>query len=952
MKFFGALAVLCSALGIAGTAIARADTGSDRLATQTSFNIPSQPLSTALKALADQAGIQILFEERVVQGHDAPAIKARQTAAQALTALLANTDLEFTAKDETVAVRKKTPPSLTSNSSPRRGAEGALREGEGKGTEGRMRLARAEGEENKSSSKAGEKNKSSEPSAAGSEIDPSGIQEIVVTGSRGKPRSALDSPVPVDTFTFEKLDAVGGGGDLNDNLKTLVPSFSATPLTGDASAFVRSTSLRGLSSDETLILVNNKRRHRSAVIQQFAAAMSEGAHSPDVGLIPSIALQRVEVLRDGAAAQYGSDAIAGVVNFILKDAREGAEFQAQYGQYYEGETNFKVAGNIGMPLMADGFLNLSAEYTEADQLIRGFQPAAAQALVDAGIPNVGVDSPFPGDPFAQTWGRPQQTGFRSAWNSGLPLSDQAELYLFGNYADTQGTYRFFYRPPSNSTLFAVWPIDPADLSRGNFTFADRYPAGFTPYLIGDQEDFSSALGIRGKLQSQLAFDFSAYYGESTLRNTVRNSLNPSFGIASPTTFQPGDFKQDEWTLNADFSYPLGERVVLSFGTEWREETYTMFAGEPASYLAGPLSGVTQLINPATGQRYTAEPAIGTNGLPGTQPSQAGSFSRSNYAVYADAEWSPSSAFLLQGALRFEEFTDFGSTLNAKVATRYDISSRFSLRAAVSTGFRAPTPGQTNFTGISTTFDGPSGTQQQQGTVRPTNPLAISLGGRELKEETSINYTVGLVSKFENGLTITTDLYKIDVDDRIYRTQNLRIVDPSFTLLSFYTNGLNTRTVGADVVATYDVTWRGGATDLALAYNWNRTKVVSQNQVNGVNPVAAQSIFNIEENLPKHRASFAATHRVGRVSLLTRANYYGKSFDERGSREAIDPATLVDVEASLAVTDAFVVTVGAANVLDKYPNEISTRLVDGIKYPRRNPIGYDGGSWYLKSVYKF
>ena len=250
------------------------------------------------------------------------------------------------------------------------------------------------------------------------------IEEVMVTGTRSKPRTATESTVPIDSFNSEQLN-LQPHGDLTETLRNLVPSFTATPLTGDGSAFVRSTSLRGLPPDEVLLLVNSKRRHRSALIQHFGAAMSAGAHAADMGPIPSIALKNVEVLRDGAAAQYGSDAIAGVINFILNDASEGGQVEVEYGQFNEGEDIFKVSANIGLPLTDAGFANFSIEYKDSEQLIRGIQTANAQAAIDAGIANVGTDSPYSGDNFAQTWGRPENDGIRTAWNLGVELGNGA-----------------------------------------------------------------------------------------------------------------------------------------------------------------------------------------------------------------------------------------------------------------------------------------------------------------------------------------------------------------------------------------------------------------------------------------------------------------------------------------------------------------------------------------------
>lgn len=777
------------------------------------------------------------------------------------------------------------------------------------------------------------------------------VEEVLVTGTRSKPRTATESTVPIDSFDAQALE-LQASGDMTESLKNLVPSYTATPLTGDGSAFVRSTSLRGLPPDDVLVLMNSKRRHRSALIQHFGAAMSSGAHASDIGMIPSIAMKNVEVLRDGAAAQYGSDAIAGVINFIMKDYAEGGQVEAQYGHFYEGENSYKLAGNIGLPLSENGFINLSAEYTDNEQLIRGFQPAAAQAAIDAGIPGVGSDSPYPGDTLAQTWGRPENSGLRTAWNMGLDLSDSAEAYMFGNFADTTGNYRFFYRNPNHSSLQDM-PLDPTDPSLGNFSWGDTLIAGYTPYLVGDAVDFSNVFGVRGEFSGGTLYDFSGSYGMNRLEYTLYNTLNPSYGPESQRDFQPGDLKQYETNFNADFSTPITDNVSLAYGFEWRRETYVISAGDLQSWSAGPWALVSGLINPETGNYYSTPP-VGSNGMSGTTPDAAGSFGRSNIAAYVDSEWDVSEDFLIQTALRFEDFSDFGSTTNGKLAARYTLNDSFTIRGAVSTGFRAPTPGQANYTGIVTTFDGATGLQTQQGTVSPTSDLAISLGGKALDPETSLNLSFGFTALLGESLTLTADIYQITVEDRIAKTQDISVSDnPLFSRVSFYTNALETETKGFDIVAEYGISWDSGSeTDLSFAYSYNTTEVTGQNQVNGINPVSESNIFNIENNLPEDRFSATVVHYMNDFTITTRANYYGETIDERNNREPVDSGVVVDFEVNYAVNENWNAMIGASNLFDTYPNEILTRMGNGLAYPRRTPIGYDGGMFYIKTIYNF
>ena len=783
------------------------------------------------------------------------------------------------------------------------------------------------------------------------------IEEIVTTGTRGAARSATDSPVAIDSFNEFQLDQQPSG-DMTETLKGLVPSFTATPLTGDGSSFIRSTSLRGLPPDQVLLLVNGKRRHRSALIQLFGAAMSSGSHAADMGAIPSIALKRVEVLRDGASSQYGSDAIAGVINFILRDDDEGGRIEAQYGEFYDDETSLMVAANIGLPLGDGGFINLSGEWTDNEQLIRGFQPAAAQAAIDAGTPRVGEDSPYPGDTLAQTWGRPESDGIRTVWNIMLPMGGDTEAYLFGNFANMYGNYRFFYRAPGHSTLQPL-PTVAGDPTQGNFCWCDVLPGGYTPYLEGDQYDFSSSAGLRGAFGDTL-YDFSYSYGRNRIAYTLNNTLSPTWGPQSRRDFRPGDLQELDNNLNFDFSTPMGTGMNLGYGLEWRREEYQMYLGDQQSWDPGPWAGSSQLIDPVTGANYS-EPPNGSNGLNGTPPRASGRFRRDNWAIYGDLEWDVSDRWLLQFALRYEDFDDFGDTTNAKIATRYNVTDTFTFRGAVSTGFRAPSPGQSNLETIVTTFDTSSGLQVQEGTLKPTDPLLVPLGGKALDPEEATNVSLGFTTDLTDNLTVTMDYYFILVEDRIAKTFNIDVSnDPNFqaagfSSVSFYTNALETETQGVDLVANWNIEYGGGSSGMvSFAYNWNDTEVTDQNPVNGQNPVGDGIIFNIENNLPDNRIFAAYNHFWDSVTLTFRANWYDEASDERGFplSETVDSAWTFDVEGRWSPNDTWTWTLGANNVFDEFPNEVQSRQSNGLAYSRRTPFGYDGGMWYFRGTINF
>lgn len=799
------------------------------------------------------------------------------------------------------------------------------------------------------------------------------IEEVITTGTRSaKPRSASDSPVPIDVINAEEFNALGSTADLTDNLRAMVPSYTATPATGDGSAFVRPTSLRGTAPDQVLVLVNGKRRHRSALVQFFAPAAGNGAHGVDIGMIPSIALKQVEVLRDGAASQYGSDAIAGVINFIMKDASEGGQVQVQGGEYFDGESSLKVAANAGFAIGENGFVNASVEYIDNDALSRGIQRPDAQALIDGGNTAVGQDAPFGDAPFAQSWGRPETEGTRIFVNSGFDISSTAQLYARFGLADTEGRYRFFYRSPTHSSLTQHR--------------ADGYtglPGGFTPYLDGDQDDTSIVVGVDGEFDSGMLYDISFNYGKSELDYFLNNTVNGDLDLVgvcpaceiSQMGFDVGGYAQEERNLNVDFSVPVSDSINLAFGFEDREETFTAFAGEINSSFGG-----------------------GSSGFGGI--TQTGEFQRDNIAIYADVEHDVTDAFLVQYAARYENFSDFGNTLNGKLAARFRINDAFAIRGAVSSGFHAPTPGQANVSTIITTFDGATGLQIEEGLVPATSPDVIQAGGTALTEETALNISAGFTADIGDNWSVTADVYKIEVDDRIYRTGDIPVpplpTDPPNAparSISFYTNALDVEHTGVDVVVTGNVEL-GSASDLDLTfvYAHNEIDVTGQKLINGVQPVNDGLVEDIENNYPEDRFVLTGNFHIGeRFNVMARVNYYGEHFDERGtiagSADAnnptfivgksaeIDASTFVDLELGYQVNDNWRVVLGGINIFDEFIDEIgdsppsgceagdpgivtpcsaefSNRISVGLQYPRRTVANYEGGAWYLRASYNW
>ena len=510
------------------------------------------------------------------------------------------------------------------------------------------------------------------------------------------------------------------------------------------------------------------------------------------------------------------------------------------------------------------------------------------------------------------------------------------MYSRLSYADTTGRYRFFYRNPGHSTLSTL----------GDLGFTGKQSeVGFTPFLDGDQTDYSFILGLEGTFSNDTTYDFSISKGSNELDYFLNNTINASLGLTGDLQipqmdFNVGGYKQEEININADFSVPVGDNFNLAYGAEWREETYTAVAGEASSYQGG-----------------------GSSGFKGITPQDAGEYSRDNYAVYVDVEQDVNDEQLMQYALRYEDFSDFGSTANWKVAGNYSLTDDTSLRAAISTGFHAPTPGQSNVRTTITTFDGTTGAQIEEGLIPATDPRAIAAGGQAIKEENSTNISLGLSSSINDDTTLTLDFYKISVDDRIYRTGDIAQADGSS--ISFYTNALDVEHSGFDLVISTQFDWNSSvSTDIAFAYGYNKIEVVDQRLVSGIQPVSNDTVEGIENNFPNSRFVLTTNTAFSDAwNLMVRANFYGSHYDERGTIGAaenpsaeIGSIVYVDAELSYQVNDAMKVKLGLTNLFDSYVDEVNApnanRQSVGLQYPRRSAANYEGGSWYLGLSYSF
>lgn len=807
-----------------------------------------------------------------------------------------------------------------------------------------------------------------QPNASGDQRVPGAaeLDEVVITGTRRAGATIETSSRPIDLISGESLGEQGTV-NLNDALRSQVVSLNVQQFVAqDGSAFVRPFSLRGLPSDQTLVLVNGKRRHRSALVQITNQPLSAGAQGPDLATIPAIAVEQVEILRDGASAQYGSDAIAGVINFRLKRASEGATVIAQAGGFMDGGgAGHTLQANVGLPLTPEGFFNFSAEYSDSDSTSRGKQRPDAQALIDAG--NTAVPVP------AQNWGNVPVEAARMFFNAELPATDSVTVYTFGNYSWSEGDTEFFYRNPlTRSDIFTSVPLTDAP-GGPRFNFNEWFPGGFTPIFGTSIEDMSLSAGARGETASGLTYDLSFGISESEVDYRMSNTVNPSYGPDSPTRFKPGTVQQRETRLNADFvkqwaAAALDSPVNVAFGAEWRKETFQIIAGDTASWSAGPFARV---LDPDSGNFVGL--AVGSSGFPGFAPSTAGVWSRSNVAAYLDLEADLTDRLTLGTAARFEDFSDFGSTFNWKIASRLEINDFIALRGSYNTGFRAPTPGQARTSSVSTNIDLVTGGLLLTAALPPTDPITQFYGAKSLTPEESSNIAAGLVLTLAHDLFVTVDYFTIDVDDRIALTSPITITGADrlamealgintgdYQRVRFFGNYFDTTTDGFDVVARKSWELSGGSS-LSLTGGLNYTS----NEVTRIsNPQAInrERQVEIKKFNPKMRGNLTLNLEHGRWRALLRTNYYGEWTDAVNNAiptaSAFDqtfPATwLFDFEVGYDLTDSVALSVGADNVFNSYPEKDARpgQQNNGIVYPQFSPFGFSGGYWYGRVTAKF
>ncbi len=826
------------------------------------------------------------------------------------------------------------------------------------------------------------------------------IESVVVVGTRSIGRRALQAPVPIEVVNREQL-SLTGQSETGRVLQMLVPSFNFPSSTiSDGTDALRPATLRGLGPDQVLVLVNGKRRHKSALLH-VNSSVGRGTAGTDFNAIPAAAIERIEVLRDGAAAQYGSDAIAGVINIVLKNDVNTRDANIYWGQTYEDDGDTWIGnGNYGMEVGDAGFLNLTVEWRDRYRTNRagltgtrqydwvdidqGRPPDATLEVKDANG-NVTGEKPVWFDPREYHFNRKnfrvgdsdssQKTG---VYNFGLPLIEGLELYAFGNHSTRQNNSAGFYRRANQAER----------------TVTEIYPDGFLPEINTNIDDTSLALGLAWTHKTTDSnVDVSINYGLNTFDFFVSNSLNASYGASSPTSADAGGFQLSQTAFNLDVTYPLAYQsslVNLAGGIEFRREGYGIHAGEPLSWINAGLG--------APGA------AGGIQVFPGFRPDNELDESRTNIAGYADFEsylsGQPGTGLLVGAAVRGEQYSDFGATVTGKATARYDLTEQIAFRAAGSTGFRAPLLHQLYFNNISTQFktdnsdaDGDGDTTEllpfEVGTFRNDSDAARALNIPELKEETSVNVSGGIVAKPIRNLWLTLDAFQIHIDDRIVLSGSFTadavpaLAQAGANQAQVFTNVAQTRTRGIDVAAGYLHAFDNESIlNLKVAATWTDTKVIGDVQAPGPLLIGFEEILFperersiIEEWQPNTRINFTTDYAVGSVKIGSALRYFGSYTVQAGSGENAQRQThsgkwLADIQGTYQLNNSLVLTLGINNFLNQLPdlNEVGQArggtLIDStgvvivdspgvFTYDRgAAPFGFNGGFYYVKLSYNF
>lgn len=814
--------------------------------------------------------------------------------------------------------------------------------------------------------------------------------DLVVIGSRRADRSVEDSPVPIDVIGGDAL-ADSGFTETNRLLNQLVPSFNfPQPSITDGTDALRPATLRGLSPDQTLVLVNGKRRHTSALLN-INGSVGRGSAAVDLNTIPPLAIERIEVLRDGASSQYGSDAIAGVINVQLRRS-EGGRAQVTYGRYettMDGVPNFTgvqtgangqpllntaagagdvfllnstgnqtrsdggtltMAMNYGLPIGPGGYVNLTAQFQDRGATNRSGPDPRLQYPRIAG--NVDPRE-LTFDRFNHRFGDAATVDYTLFLNAGYEISPSAELYTFASYNVRDAESAGFYRRANDARN--------RDFSASTTSFVPFYPNGFLPLIVSTIEDVAVAGGVRGEV-SDWKYDLSAVYGHNSFQFGVQNSFNVSFGGAnSARRFDSGGLRFGQTTINLDlqreFDVGIGDGLSVAFGGEYRNENYRILAGDVQSWQGGPFAAPT-----------FGAPA-GAQVFPGFRPANEVDTSRDSWAAYLELETDLTEGFTLQAAGRYEHFSDFGSTWNGKLAARFEPIEGVGLRGSISTGFRAPSLHQQNYATTST--NNVNGVLLEIGTFPVESAVARALGSRPLEPEESLNFAGGITLSLIDGLTLTADYYNIDIDNRVVVTENLQgtavvalLQGAGFnniTSARFFINGIDTKTEGLDIVASWRVPDLGlGNIRLNAGYNVTNTKITDRAvlpTLPGLTLFGRQESLRLTDGQPQDKINFGIDWDAGIFSASFRGNRYGEVLApgvDAPRDQVLGAEWLFDLELRAKALDAIEVAIGANNLFDQYPDTVRAGIVNGqnygqngyfIPYSSFTPFGFNGRYLY-------
>jgi len=811
-----------------------------------------------------------------------------------------------------------------------------------------------------------------------------GLDEVVLVGSRSPKRTALDTAVPVDVLDVAGIASLTGKVEVNEILQYAAPSFNASKQSGsDGADHVVPASLRGLGPDQTLVLINGKRRHQSSLVNIFGTR-GRGNSGTDLNAIPASAIKRIEVLRDGASAQYGSDAIAGVINIVLKNNTDGVSGGITYGAYStaigdgweerSGETLYNVEGenrldgkdknfdgetvkidlNYGAALGENGgFINFTTELLSKDNTLR------------------------PGFSWRKGYGSAGVDGFNFMVNAAVPVGDKTEIYAFGgrNFRDT------------NAYAFSRDSFDDGD----NRSVPSLYPNGFTPRITSNITDVSVSAGVRHELSNGWNVDFNNTFGKNNFHYYVKDSNNASMGDASPTDFDAGGHYLSQNTTGVDFNKyfeEIASGLSIAFGMEYRTENFGIFAGEVASYALYDENGIP-LTNPDTQTVATDSNGDdlpgGSQGFPGYSPANEIDRSRTNYGIYFDTELNLSDDFLIGGALRFENYSDFGNTFNFKIASRYKLlDDALAIRGSVSTGFRAPSLAQLYynliFNNIVAGVSVPSLLSANNSTVTK------AFGIEELKEEKAFNGSVGFTFK-KSGFTATIDGYLINVDDRIILTDNFTdqaILGPlNVDAAQFFANGVDTQTTGLDIVLGYEMAFgKDSKVNVGVIGNMNKLKIKNINtpefegssmtdeeaELRFFGPFsqaylkAAAPDYKFGLNLGYSVSKFNALVSITRFSEVQLQDFQWVdsppvTFAEADALEQVatdtyDARNIVDLSLGYKFTESLNLTLGANNLFNKYPTSQFDGWTDQGGLADSVQMGSDGRYIFARLGFNF